>query len=97
MQPLIHIFIPKLDIMASNKWPAVILAARRTPKDTILAKKLTVSIKTSAGDRAKGAPSGVKMAKNSPLKFIMEYRKVPITIVKERPIVMAIWTVGEKT
>ena len=59
-----RILNPKLEIIARRRWPAVILAAKRTPKEIILAIWLTVSIKTKAGAKPIGAPKGVNIEKN---------------------------------
>ena len=89
-------FNPKLEKIAKSRWPAVILAARRTPKEIILARWLTVSIMTRKGASPIGAPAGVNTAKYSSLKFRMAWIVAPIIIVRDKPMVTEIWTVGEK-
>jgi len=47
-----------------NKWPATILAARRTDRVIGRIKFLTSSITTISGIRTSGVPAGTKWAKN---------------------------------
>ena len=62
--PLIEVnFIVKSEIIASNIWPAVKLAASLIPKATGLETLLSNSIITRKGDIKTGAPPGKKLLK----------------------------------
>lgn len=48
------------DKMYANIFPAIILAPKRIPKETALAKQDILSIKTNNGTKGKGVPPGTK-------------------------------------
>ena len=81
--------------MANNKWPAEILAARRTPKDIALKIWLIVSTITNKGAKASGAPVGMNRLKKSNLNFNKPITVIAIIIVNEKPKVKIIWAVEE--
>lgn len=64
--------IPKVLILAKSliiRWPAIILAAKRTAKVNGRIKCLIVSIKTIKGAKYRGLPSGTRWAELC-LKFL---------------------------
>ena len=61
--PAINMFQVNPAKIAKSKWPAVILAANRTPKEIALAKWDTNSTKTRKGANHKGHPAGKNIAK----------------------------------
>ena len=64
--------------------PEIILAAKRKPKLTFLAKYEINSINTNKGNKLKGQPEGTKKEKNSKPCFWNPNKVAPKTIVKLR-------------
>lgn len=87
---------PNSEIMDRSRWPAVKLAARRSPKAIGLEKLLTSSIATKSGDIYKGAPGGKNCEKKFNLKLKKPYPITPNHRLKAIPKVTDIWVVVGK-
>ena len=87
---------PNSEIIDSNKWPAVKLAAKRSPKAIGLEKLLTSSMATNKGDMYKGAPGGKNCEKKFNLKLEKPYTITPNHRLKAIPNVTDIWVVVGK-
>jgi hypothetical protein len=80
--PLAIILNVKPDKIASNRWPATMLAANLRPNDTARDKYEINSIKTNNGNKPNGQPDGTKSEKNSNLCFLNPRIVAPSTILK---------------
>jgi len=82
--PDVSMLYAKPDNMFNNKCPAIMLALKRSPKLTFLARYEINSIKTNRGSNPKGQPAGTNKEKNSRRCFCRPIIVAPNTTVKLR-------------
>lgn len=96
IKPDVRILYVKPERILNNRWPDIIFALKRKPREILRAMYEINSIKTKRGSKPKGHPAGTNKEKNSKRCFCNPSRVAPNTTVKLRENVRIKWEVEAK-